>query len=302
MKASETLQSPVNLIADVPEVSVGLPVYNGEQYLREAVLSICRQTFTDFELIISDNASTDCTEEICRELASLDERIRYIRQQRNIGAIRNYDYVVHVARGKYFKWAAANDRVDGTMLEKCVDVLRRESDIVLCYGRTCLIEASGEEMGLYAHDLSVEQARPSERFICVRNRMNLNNSMNGLTRLESLMQTRLGRLYPDGDMVMMAELALAGKFRLLPDVLLYRRMDVGAASRFLSESELRMFLDPDSAHKGLTAWRRHFDCCWSVLRARIPLKEKVVALDFAARSAFWDRRALWRDLLKMGGG
>ena len=287
--------------ADTPEVSVGLPVYNGEQYLHEAVQSILDQAFTDFELIISDNASTDRTGEICLDLASRDKRIRYIRQKRNIGAIRNYDYVVRVAKGKYFKWAAANDRIERTMLEKCVDVLRREEEIVLCYGRTCLIDAAGMAMGLYAHDLSVEQARSSERFICVRNRMNLNNAMNGLTRRDGLMRTRLGRLYPDGDMIMMAELALVGRFRLLPDVLLYRRMDVGAASRFLSERELRVFLDPDSADKGLTAWRRHLDCCWSVLRARIALKEKFLALDFALRSAFWDRRALWRDLFKRGG-
>jgi glycosyltransferase involved in cell wall biosynthesis len=274
--------------ADTPEVSVGLPVYNGEQYLYEAVQSILDQAFTDFELIISDNASTDRTGEICLELANRDKRIRYIRQKKNIGAIRN------------FKWAAANDRIERTMLEKCVDVLRREDEIVLCYGRTSLIDAAGMAMGLYAHDLSVEQARPSERFICVRNRMNLNNAMNGLIRRDSLMRTRLGRLYPDGDMIMMAELALAGSFRLLPDVLLYRRMDVGAASRFLSERELRVFLDPDSANKGLAVWRRHLDCCWSVLRARIAWKEKLLALDFAARSAFWDRRALWSDLFKRG--
>jgi glycosyltransferase involved in cell wall biosynthesis len=291
-------QASKHSISGIPEVSVGLPVYNGERYLAEAVQSICEQTFTDFELIISDNASTDLTAQICQELASQDARIRYIRQPRNIGAVHNFDFVARAAKGKFLKWAAANDRCDRTMLAKCVDVLRREDDAVLCYGRTCLIDGRGNELGLYEYDLSVQHARPSERFMCVRNRMNLNNAQHGLIRLPPLRQTRLGRLYPDGDLILMAELALYGTFRRLPDVLFHRRMDEGAASRFLSDRELRVFLDPDSAHKGFTSWRRHWDCCWSVLRAPIAWSEKMATLNFVARSAYWDRRALWSDLRK----
>jgi len=282
----------------IPEVSVGMPVYNGERYLAEAVQSILDQTFADFELIISDNASTDGTAEICEELAGRDPRIRYARQAVNIGAIRNWDFVACAARGTFFKWTSANDRCDRMMLEKCVNVLRREDDAVLCYGRTCLIDGHGNDTGLYEYDLSYQQARPSERFIAVRNRMNLNNAYQGLIRLQSLNQTRLNRKYPGGDMILMAELALHGAIRLLPDVLLYRRMAEGAASRFLSERELRVFLDPDSAHKQFTSWRRHLDCCWSVLRAPIAWKEKMAALDYVARSVYWDRSVLWRDLFK----
>jgi len=298
MTDSGARRTSMHSAAGNPEVSVGLPVYNGEQYLGEAVQSICEQTFADFELIISDNASTDRTAEICRDMASRDSRIRYMRQPRNIGAARNFDFVARAANGKFLKWTTANDRSDRTMLAKCVDVLQREDDAVLCYGRTCLIDGSGNELGLYEYDLSFQQSRPSERFISVRNRMNMNNAQQGLIRLQALRQTRLERSYPDGDMVMMAELALYGTFRLLPDVLLYRRMEKGAASRFLSDPELRAFLDPDFARKGFTAWRRHWDCCWSVLRAPIAWKEKTAALDFVARSAYWDRRELWRDLFK----
>ncbi len=281
-----------------PEVSVGLPVYNGEEYLLESVQGICEQTFSDFELIISDNASTDRTAEICKELASRDSRIRYVRQPRNIGAARNWNFVARAANGKFLKWASANDRPDRTMLARCVDVLQREDEAVLCYGRTRFIDGSGNKLGLYEYDLSFEQRRPSERFISVRNRMNLNNAQQGLIRLHPLRQTRLERLYPGGDLILMAELALHGTFRLLPDVLLYRRMEKGAASRFLSDRELRVFLDPDSAHKGFTAWRRHWDCCWSVLRAPIAWREKASALDYVVRSVYWDRRELWRDLVK----
>jgi len=254
------------------------------------------QTFGDFELVISDNDSADGTRAICEQYAARDKRIRYVRQPRNIGAVRNWDYVARVARTPFFKWSSANDLCHPQMLEKCVDVLRRDAGVVLCYGRTCLIDSDDKELGIYPHDLAFEQTRPSERFISVRNRMNLNNAFQGVVRREILQRTRLVRLYPDGDMVLMAELALYGAYRRLPDTLLYRRMDPGSASRYLSPQQLREFLDPDTAHKGYTAWRRHFDCTWTILRSGVSWSEKGAALDFALRSAYWDRRALWREL------
>jgi glycosyltransferase involved in cell wall biosynthesis len=281
-----------------PEVSVGMPVYNGERYLRDAVASILAQTFTDFELIISDNASTDSTATICDELASTDFRIKYIRQPKNIGAVRNFDYVAAAAKGRYLKWAAANDICHPSMLASCVEVLRREKDVAVCYGRTCLIDGVGREIGPYQYDLSLEQDRPSERFIELRSRMNLNNAQHGVIRVDLLRQTRQQRLYRDGDLIFMAELALYGKFRRLPDVLFYRRMDEGAASRFLSDKELQYFLNPSSKRSRFNAWRRTFDCVWSVLRSPISGGEKKAALNFVARSAFWDRRDLWNDLFR----
>lgn len=183
------------------------------------------------------------------------------------------------------------------MLEKCVDVLRSNQDSVLCYGRTCLINGQGKEIDLYQYDIPLEQERPSARFIELRNRMNLNNAQHGLIRLQALRRTRLGRLYPDGDLIFMAELALYGKFRLLPDVFLYRRMEAGAATRFLSADELGVFLDPKCGRKRFIAWRRHCDCLWSVMRSPIPWKEKLKALDFVLRSIYWDRGELCRELV-----
>jgi Glycosyl transferase family 2 len=279
-----------------PKVSVGMPVYNGGAFVAQAAESILQQTHSNLELIISDNASRDNTREICEALARVDRRVRYIRQPKNMGAVRNWNFVARIATGEFFKWASANDYCELTMLEKCVSVLSRESDVVLCYGRTCLVDNRGTSQGVYPHDLSIEESRPSARFIAVRNRLNLNNVQCSLMRLSTLRQTRLGRSYPSGDLILTAELALYGKFRLLPEVLLFRRMDEGSASRYLSERELREFLDPKTASKGHTAWRRHFDCCWSVMRAPIPWSEKLGALDFVLRSAYWEREDLWREL------
>lgn len=94
----------------VPKVSIGMPVYNGAQFIREALDSLLAQTFTDFELIISDNASTDGTEAICREYAATDRRIRYVRQPENSGAMSNFKFVLNEAVGEYFMWAAHDDR------------------------------------------------------------------------------------------------------------------------------------------------------------------------------------------------
>jgi hypothetical protein len=221
-----------------------------------------------------------------------------MRQPRNIGAVRNWDFVACAARGKFFKWASANDRCHPTMLMRYVDVLRREDAAVLCYGRTCLIDGHGQETGLYDIDLAFQDVRASDRFIAVRSKMGLNNAQSGLIRLKTLRQTRRERLYPGGDMILMAELALHGTFVLLPEVLFYRRMAEGAASRFLSNRELRAFLDPDSVSKGFTTWRRDWDCCWSVLRTPIGWAEKLRALGFVARCVSWDRRELWRELFK----
>ncbi len=286
--------------AAIPEVSVGMPVYNGQRFLAATVESILAQTFTDFELIISDNASTDRTAEICGALAAQDARVRYIRQPRNIGAVRNWRFVADAARGPLFKWASSNDRCHPLLLEKCVEVLRRDSCAILCYGRTCLIDGDDRELGIYEYDFAFEQSTPSARFISVRNRMNLNNAFSGVIRLPTLRQAHFG-LYPGGDMILMAELALYGTFVRLPNVLLYRRMDQGAASRFLGVRELREFLDPGTAHRGFTAWRRHWDCWRAVLRAPIPWREKRAALDFLARSVYWDSEELRRDLRMRDG-
>ena len=100
-----------------PLVTVGIPVYNGERYLREAVDAILAQTFDDFELILSDNASTDSTAAICKEYAQHDPRVRYLHQPLNIGAPRNYSLLVACARGRYFKWSSASDTCEPAMLE-----------------------------------------------------------------------------------------------------------------------------------------------------------------------------------------
>lgn len=119
-----------------PLVSIGMPVYNGERTIRQALQSILAQSHTHLELCISDNASTDRTREICEEFAQRDPRIRYHRQERNLGAAANFKYVLDQARGNYFMWAAADDLRSPDFVASNVWFLEQHPDYVLCNSPT----------------------------------------------------------------------------------------------------------------------------------------------------------------------
>lgn len=279
-----------------PLVTVGVPVFNGERFLAEAVDSLLAQTLTDFELVIADNASTDGTESIGRNYAERDSRIRYIRHPRNLGAPANWNFLASVARGVYFKWASANDTCAPTMLADCVAVLDASPGVVLCYGRTQLVDEKGNSQ-LFDADIDLSNARPSERFSRVCRHLTMNNAQCGLIRRDALMRTRLDRPYPGGDMVLMAELSLLGQFRLLPGTHLYRRTGQGSMTATLSQNELARVFRPaaQSAFPAVTS-RLHFDYLMTALRSPIPLSEKAPAVLGALRRAAWSRSKIWQEL------
>lgn len=113
-----------------PAVSIGLPVYNGGAQLRQVLDSLLAQTFEDFELIVSDNASTDTTEALCREFCARDRRVRHVRQSENIGGSANFKFVLNEARGRYFTWAAADDLRSPDFIEENIRFLEAHPDYV----------------------------------------------------------------------------------------------------------------------------------------------------------------------------
>jgi glycosyltransferase involved in cell wall biosynthesis len=127
-----------------PQVSIGMPVYNGAKFIREALDSLLAQTFTDFELIISDNASTDGTEAICREYAAKDVRVRYVRQAQNRGAIANFQYVLDEAVGGYFMWAAADDVWGLSWIETLLPI--SAAGQCIAFGTVQTIDGNGNSM------------------------------------------------------------------------------------------------------------------------------------------------------------
>ena len=144
-----------------PKLSVGLPVYNGENFLALAIEGLLSQTYTDFELIISDNASTDRTREICEEYAKKDQRIRFVRSETNLGAAPNHNRTFELSRGEYFKWAAHDDESDPNLLSRCMEWIERAPDsVVLVYTEAELIDSEGQTTGHYQTSVACADPRP----------------------------------------------------------------------------------------------------------------------------------------------
>lgn len=207
-----------------PKVSIGLPVYNGEDYLADALKSILRQSFTDFELIICDNASSDRTVNICKTYAARDRRIIVLTSDTNRGAAWNYNRAFYQARGEYFKWAAHDDVLAPHFLAKCVESLSTEPGAVLAYPKTTIIDSNGRPIRVYQDLLDLRSNLGVERFrsvlFCPQRE---SNAIFGLIRTETLKATRLIGNYQSSDRVLLAELALRGKFVEIPEYLFFRR-------------------------------------------------------------------------------
>lgn len=285
-----------------PLVTIGVPVYNGASYLTRTIESLLRQTLADFELLIADNASTDGTQALCERFASEDRRVRYVRHPFNIGAPRNWNCLVDLARGEYFKWASANDFVAPTMLARCVETMRAESSVVLCYGGTLLVDENDRPLQVFTGDLDVSMAEPSARFSAVCSGITLNNAMCGLIRTAVLRRTGLDRLYPSGDMALISELALYGELRLLPDVLLHRRQSPGTFTSMLTPIQIQRVYDPNARFPmRLLHGRRHLDNLRCIVRAPIPFEQKLRAAGTALHLFVRDRRALFNELRSLLG-
>lgn len=218
-----------------PRVSVGLPVFNGESYIEEALDSILAQTYTNFELIISDNASTDRTPEMCRDYAAKDSRIRYFRNPENLGGVPNYNRTFELSSGEYFKWAAHDDVLAPTFLEECVQVLDGSPDVVLVHPQTKIIDQRSIVTENYDVRLRTDSSRPSVRFhdlIWVRHWC---VQIYGLIRRSALELTRLHGQYASSDRVLLIELALLGPFREIPECLFFSRRHEQQGSKLVHD-------------------------------------------------------------------
>ncbi len=213
-----------------PRVSIGLPVYNGANYLASTLDSLLAQTYTDFEVVISDNASTDQTQAICEEYMQRDARIRYVRNETNLGAAANYNQVVDLARGDYFKWNGHDDPLAPEFLERCVAMLDSDEGIVLCYARTGAIDDAGKPRHLhpiakkhFAPHPQLNSPRPARRFYHAVVGYHPRGAIFGLMRIEVLRETGLIGTYISSDLPLLGELALRGRFYEVPEMLQFRR-------------------------------------------------------------------------------
>lgn len=206
------------------KLMVGIPIYNGEKWIAKTLESILGQTFADFRLCIADNASEDGTEDICRSYESADNRVHYVRHSDNIGAARNYNYLVQRADADYFKWAAADDLCRPSLFERCVDALEQRPALVGVYARSMSIDETGLPLDEIRDNLRLESKYPHIRFGDVIARSHSCWPIFGVYRTPLLRRTGLIRPFPNGDRVPLAELALAGPIARIPEILQTRRV------------------------------------------------------------------------------
>jgi glycosyltransferase involved in cell wall biosynthesis len=279
-----------------PTVSVCLPVYNGERYVRDAINSVLGQTFTDFELVVSDNGSTDKTEEICRSFAAADPRVRYHRANVNRGLAWNFNTAFALATGRYLTWLAHDDVMAREYVERCVETLEADSGAVLCFSNGTHVDEKGAVVKAIAPDNDGEAHSPSERFKKIIRLEHACDAVFGLMRRDVLRQTRLHGPYADSDRVLLAEMGLRGRFRLLRECLYSRRVHAQRTTKVYDLRERTLIFDPTKAGKTFFPFALKVQGFVSAVhRARLPLLERYRCCRHLARWLWAWRGRLWED-------
>jgi glycosyltransferase involved in cell wall biosynthesis len=224
-----------------PLVSIGMPIYNAERYVRQALDSLLAQDYDNFELIISDNASTDRTQEICQAYAKRNKRIQYYRNRTNMGIFWNFSRVLELSSGEYFMWAAGDDYRDPRYIQLCLQAFKTSGDIVLVHsrieaidretGKSILTDNGFSTIGLSRVKKFKYIARQNSRACCL---------MYGIFKGKTLRKVMPFKKVLSSDSLMLAELSLQGEFITIPETLMFERLAEGADStrikRFCSDS------------------------------------------------------------------
>ena len=206
----------------VPRLTLGLPVYNGERFLTASLDALLAQTFTDFELIISDNGSTDQTGAIARRYESSDPRVRYIHHHRNRGAAFNHNFVIQQARGEFFKWVSDDDLYAPDLLQRCINALDSRPEIVLAHAWTAFIDDAGRIINALDYPLTTDVPDTVERFRSLLYTQG-GDDFYGVIRMSVLRQVAPHGSHHLADRTLVADLALHGPFHNVPDFLYFRR-------------------------------------------------------------------------------
>lgn len=283
----------------LPRVSIGLPVYNGEKYLRAALDCVLAQDFTDFELVICDNASTDTTGAICREYAARDARIRYYRNESNIGATGNYRRVFELARAEYFKWASHDDEFAPTMVRKCVEAFAQAPEnVVLVHPRAEIIDETGRVMDVSKDCITPGcGGSPHRRLHGIIMRRQYANPLWGVIRVSALRKTRLMGVL-EADHILLLELVLQGAFVEIPELLYRQRRHAGSAMQLHKTArQLLAWHDPSRANKGgmvLPRWL-HFtlESLRGIRHAQLPLATSLICRALVFWTPFWRWLLRW---------
>lgn len=272
---------PVQGAASVPMVSLGLPVYNGERFLEKTLVSLLGQTFTDFELIICDNASTDSTADICARYAAQDPRIRYFRNDINLGAGPNYDLCFHRAVGKYFKWCAHDDVLTPDFLERTVAALEADPEATYCSVGVVQIGENDEFIQRWTKD-STALTSPSAgtRFAAALLWNYGTTGFFSIIRRDALAGSRLHGRYGGADLVFFTQLALRGRAVVIPDTLFYDRTHPNRLSVYFGNRDaVTSWFDTKKAGRRDMYYIKTYLNYWTVmLEEKLPWSERWICV------------------------
>lgn len=274
-----------------PKVTIALPVYNGQNYLKNALDSLLAQTYSDFEIILGDNASTDDTTNICRSYAAVDKRISYIRHETNIGAAANYNRLYELAKGTYFKWAAHDDICSPGFLKSCVDKLDHDPSVVLCSPRQIAIDSDGAViegyMDKYRELKHIGSPASYKRFHDLSCLNHGCYEVFGLIRYSELGRTPKIANYIGSDRVLLAELSLLGRFWASPEPIYFRRHNAQYCALDNDASRSEWFDPSTNESKSKTHHRNMVEYIRAIQRVRLSYRDKLlcymVMLDWLKR-------------------
>jgi glycosyltransferase involved in cell wall biosynthesis len=261
-----------------PRLTIGLPVYNGEEYLAESLDALLGQSYEDYELIITDNASTDGTADICKRYLAVDSRISYHRLPVNIGAAPNHNHVFSLARGELFKWASHDDLYGRTLLERCVEALDERPDHVLAHSYNATIDSHGQVIEPFDYTIPTDSPSPSERFRGLLHATG-GDDFYGVVRTAALRRVRPHDSFHHADRTFVMDIAMQGRFHQVPELLYFRRDHETRAERANPSVRSRCAnLDPRRGKGFNPAPRLLAEYAWSyvalIRRAPISAEEK----------------------------
>ena len=206
-------------------MTIGLPVYNGGAQIEVALDSILKQTYPNIQVVISDNASTDDTREVCEHFCAQDPRFHYFRQPVNTGPTSNFQVVLDRAEGEFFMWLGHDDWLSENYIEECAKALFENPDVSLACGQAVYHE-NGEERR-HGVPMQLSQERPSERVSTYYDMVTDNGTFYGLMRREQLIQVKSHNVM-GADWLTIASMAFMGKVMTLPTISVNRT--VGGSS------------------------------------------------------------------------